>query len=83
MVWGGALLGLDIEVLAQEQVLEGLVLAKGGHQCQEVRVKPWPVDGRGLALGRGSQDLLSASPPRSRPCPHLAPRKKTPPLTIV
>lgn len=36
MVWGGASLGLDIEVLAQEQVLEGLVLAKCWNQCQEV-----------------------------------------------
>lgn len=35
-VWGGASLGLDVEVLAQEQVLEGLVLSKCRHQRQEV-----------------------------------------------
>lgn len=32
--WGS--LGLDIEVLSQEQVLEGFVLAQCRHQCQEV-----------------------------------------------
>lgn len=47
---GRGSLGLHIEVLAQEQVLEGLVLAKCRHQGQEVRVEPWSVDGTGLAL---------------------------------
>lgn len=32
--WGS--LGLDIEVLSQEQMLEGFVLAQCRHQCQEV-----------------------------------------------
>lgn len=87
----GASLGFDVEVLAQEQVLERLVLAKCRHQRQEVRVKPWPTDGRGLALRpKAHQGLLRAFPPCSRPlslpglqegrCPHspLSDRSRLP-----
>lgn len=63
VVGEGASLGLDVEVLAKEQVLEGLILAKCRYQCQEVRVKPWPADGRGLALRpEAHRSLLNASP---------------------